>query len=170
MVNNKLSFLILSLVVLTLTNPLIVNASQVIDTMEKGNTFYREGEYEKAIDYALKVEDYKTLGAAYDNSGLCYFHKIDCHNAIKYWDLSIDAYSKEGVDVSYIEENIEEITEIIEEEPEPVPEPSIQKVPCPICKKEYSPQGFPKHFEACEKKKKLHQCRIYIAWLSQECG
>ena len=54
MVNSRLLFVIISSVILSLTFPLTLDAFQVIDSMEKGNTLYREGEYEKAIEEYIK--------------------------------------------------------------------------------------------------------------------
>lgn len=64
-----------------------------------------------------------------------------------------------------VEETVEEVVEItigegLPIEPEWVesedfielePEPITSKVQCPICRKLYMPQGFPRHFEACQK-------------------
>ncbi|UCH64485.1 MAG: tetratricopeptide repeat protein [Ignavibacterium sp.] len=90
MVNNKLSFLILSLIILILTNLLIVNASQVIDTMEKGNTFYREGEYEKAIDEYNKLVDEGHLGTSlFYNLGNSYYRIGKIGLSILYYERAL---------------------------------------------------------------------------------
>lgn len=57
--------------------------------------------------------------------------------------------------IEYSSTNITGVDTIAESifytESEPEPEPITSKVQCPICRKLYMPQGFPRHFEACQK-------------------
>jgi tetratricopeptide (TPR) repeat protein len=90
MVNNRLSFLIISLILLILTYPITINAFQFYNTMEKGNTFYREGEYEKAIEEYNKLVDEGYLGTSlFYNLGNSYYRIGKIGLAILYYERTL---------------------------------------------------------------------------------
>lgn len=90
MVNNRLFFFIISSIILTLTNPLPINALQVHDAMEKGNIFYRNGEYEKAIEEFNKLVDEGYLGTSlFYNLGNSYYRIGKIGLAILYYEKAL---------------------------------------------------------------------------------
>jgi len=90
MVNSRLSILIISSIILTLTNSLTINASQIYDTMEKGNTFYRDGEYEQAIEEYNKLVDEGYLGTSlFYNLGNSYYRIGNIGLAILFYERAL---------------------------------------------------------------------------------
>jgi tetratricopeptide (TPR) repeat protein len=90
MVNNRLSFIIVSSIILILLSPLSINASQVNATMEKGNIFYRDGEYEKAIEEFNKLVDEGYLGTSlFYNLGNSYYRIGKIGLAILYYEKAL---------------------------------------------------------------------------------
>jgi len=90
MVNSRLSFLIISSIILILTNPLTINASQIYDIMEKGNTYYRDGEYEQAIEEYIKLVDEGYLGTSlFYNLGNSYYRIGNIGLAILYYERAL---------------------------------------------------------------------------------
>ena len=64
----------------------------------------------------------------------------------------------------------EEIPEEPPKIPEPEPEPEPEKIVCDICGKEFSPQGFPKHYESCKRKKELQDKKAALEAELQTIG
>lgn len=90
MVDNRLSFIIISLILLIFYNPLTINASQMFDTMKKGNTYYREAEYENAIEEYKKLVDEEYLGTSlFYNLGNSYYRVGKIGLAILYYEKAL---------------------------------------------------------------------------------
>ena len=90
MVNNRASFIIISSIILILTNPLTINASQVYDSLKKGNTYYRDGEYEQAIEQYSKLVDEGYLGTSlFYNLGNSYYRIGKIGLAILYYEKAL---------------------------------------------------------------------------------
>ena len=90
MVNNILAFTIVSTIVLVFFNSLSIAASQVHDTVEKGNTFYREGKYEQATEEYNKLVDEGYLGTSlFYNLGNSYYRIGNIGLTILYYEKAL---------------------------------------------------------------------------------
>jgi len=90
MVNSRTTLLIISSIILISTNSLTVNASEIFDVMEKGNTYYRDGEYEQAIEEYRKLVDEDYLGASlFYNLGNSYYRIGKIGLAILYYEKAL---------------------------------------------------------------------------------
>jgi len=90
MVNSRTTLLIISSIILISTNSLTVNASEIFDVMEKGNTYYRDGEYEQAIEEYRKLVDEGYLGASlFYNLGNSYYRIGKIGLAILYYEKAL---------------------------------------------------------------------------------
>ena len=91
MVNSRTTLLIISSIILISTNSLTVNASEIFDVMEKGNTYYRDGEYEQAIEEYRKLVDEGYLGASlFYNLGNSYYRIGKIGLAILYYEKALN--------------------------------------------------------------------------------
>jgi len=90
MVNSKTFFLIVNVFILVFINSLTINASEIYDVMEKGNTYYRDGEFEQAIEEYSKLVDEGYLGASlFYNLGNSYYRIGKIGLAILYYEKAL---------------------------------------------------------------------------------
>ena len=90
MVNRRVYFLIIASFILILTIPPTIEASQLYDTMEKGNIYYRDGEYEKAIEEYSKLDDEGYLGTSlFYNLGNSYYRIGKIGLSILYYERAL---------------------------------------------------------------------------------
>ena len=90
MQNNKSVLLLVISIIAFLTFPLNASTSQVDEVMEKGNAFYKEGSYNKAIDEYKQLVDEGYSGVAlFYNLGNSYYRIGKIGYAILYYEKAL---------------------------------------------------------------------------------
>jgi tetratricopeptide (TPR) repeat protein len=91
MISNKLFFTVLISTLFFIIVCSVVVASQTEDTLQKGNTYYREGAYDKAIEAYEKLVDEGYIGTSlFYNLGNANYRIGKIGYAILYYEKALE--------------------------------------------------------------------------------